>query len=279
VYEEAWQRGGMAITNTYTDLLTDEEANRTISEFLRAKIRDVVDDPEVARKLTPEFPFGTKRVILDTGYFETYNRSNVELVDLREEPIQKMTADGVETKSGRYDLDALVLATGYDALTGALTRLNPIGRGGVSLRERWSHQISTYLGLHVAGFPNFFIIHGPLTPSVMFNMPLGAELQSDWIADLIQFMRTQGLATAEATPQAEAEWKALIDELADATLFRRTPSWYTGGNVPGKPYQFLVHLGGPKYYEALATVTQPEYDGLELAPEPATVSNDVDAYS
>ncbi|MGQ0481687.1 MAG: flavin-containing monooxygenase [Pseudonocardia sp.] len=263
VYEEFWRDGGLGILfSSYRDLLTDPDANETLAEFVRAKIRETVRDPAIAERLLPDYYIGTKRQILDDGYYETFNRDNVELVDLRAEPIEAITPDGVRTAAGEYPLDTLVLATGYDAMTGALLRIDPVGRGGVTLRDRWAEGPRTYLGVTVAGFPNMFMVHGPESPSVLFNMPLGAELLGDWIADCITHLREQGMTTVEADPTAEPGWGAQVREIAHQTLFPLTDSWYTGANIPGKPRQFGIHLGGIKYHEELAEVAAGGYPGL-----------------
>ena len=268
LYEELWQRGGFHIFfGSYADILTDKEANRTLADFVRGKIREIVRDPQTAQKLMPDYYLGTKRQLLDGGYYETFNRDNVTLVDLREDPIQEIKPTGVRTAKGEYPLDMLVLATGFDAMTGALLRLNPKGRGGVSLAEKWRTRFDTYLGITIAGFPNLFMIHGPGSPSVLFNMPLGAELESAWIGDCVRYLRAHGLGAIEPTPDAEKNWDQEVAELADATLYPLTDSWYTGANIPGKPRQFCVHLGGPLYFQRLSEVAAQGYEGFVLEKE------------
>ena len=185
----------------------------------------------------------TKRPILDNGYFETFNRDNVSLVDLRDDPIERFTANSVVTQSGEHPIDMLVLATGFDAISGSLLRLNPKGRGGISLKERWQDRFHNYLGLTIGGFPNLFMIHGPGSPGVFYNMPLGAERETEWIGDCVRYLRDRGLGAIEPTPDAERNWDREITELANETLYPLTDSWYTGANIPGKPRQFCVHLG------------------------------------
>jgi len=215
----------------------------------------------------PDYYVGTKRQILDNGYYETFNRDNVTLVDLREDPILKITPEGVRTAKGEHRLDMLVLATGFDAISGALLRLNPRGRGGITLKEKWRERFDSYLGVTIAGFPNFFMIHGPGSPSVLFNMPLGAELESDWIGNCVRYLREHGLGAIEATPEAEVNWDREVCEIANRTLFPLTDSWYTGANIPGKPRQFCVHLGGPLYFQRLAEVAESGYQGFVLEKE------------
>jgi cation diffusion facilitator CzcD-associated flavoprotein CzcO len=212
--------------------------------------------------LMPDYYLGTKRQLLDNGYYETFNRDNVTLVDLREDPIQAITPAGVRTATGDHPLDMLVLATGFDAITGTLLRLNPKGRSGVSLKEKWRTRFDTYLGMAIADFPNLFLIHGPGSPSVLYNMPLGAERESAWIGDCVRYLRAHGLGAIEPTPDAEKLWDREVTELANATLYPLTDSWYTGANIPGKPRQFCVHLGGPLYFQRLSEIAAKGYEGF-----------------
>jgi cation diffusion facilitator CzcD-associated flavoprotein CzcO len=268
LYEELWQKGGFHLLfSSYADLLTNKEANRTLADFVRGKIRETVRDPRTAAKLMPDYYLGTKRQLLDNGYYETFNRDNVTLVDLREDPIQEITPEGVRTTTGNHPLDMLVLATGFDAISGALLRLNPKGRGGVSLKEKWNTHFDTYLGITIADFPNLFLIHGPGSPSVLYNMPLGAERESAWIGDCVRYLRERGLGAIEATPNAEKSWDREVTELADATLYPLTDSWYTGANIPGKPRQFCVHLGGPLYFQRISEVADKGYEGFVFEEE------------
>lgn len=268
LYEELWQKGGLHLLfGSYADIMTDKEANRTVADFVRGKIREIVRDPKTAAKLMPDYYLGTKRQLLDNGYFETFNRDNVSLVDLREDPIQEVTPTGVRTTTGDHPLDMLVLATGFDAISGALLRLNPKGRGGVSLAEKWRARFDTYLGIMIADFPNLFMIHGPGSPSVLFNMPLGAELESAWIGDCVRYLRERGLSAIEPTLDAEKNWDQEVAEISNATLYPLTDSWYTGANIPGKPRQFCVHLGGPLYFQRIAEVAAQGYEGFVLEKE------------
>ncbi|MFW3168849.1 flavin-containing monooxygenase [Geodermatophilus sp. CPCC 206100] len=262
VFEEAWQKGGVALRDCYRDLVTDPVANGHVAEFVRSKIRETVRDPAVAEKLMPEYYFATKRQVMDEGYYEVYNQDHVTLVDLREEPIETFTPDGVRTAEGEYPLDILVLATGYDAITGALRRINPVGRDGLALEDKWAESSRTYLGLSVVGFPNLFLFHGPGSPSVMFHMFYGAESQGDWMAECITYMREHGMATIEAVPEAEEAWAADVQALASRTLFPQTASWFTGANIPGKPREFMVYLAGPRYHENLREVAANDYEGF-----------------
>ena len=229
---------------------------------MRGKIREIVKQPETADKLMPDHFVMTKRPVLEDGYFETYNRDNVTLVDLREDPIERFTPTSVITQSGEHPIDMLVLATGYDAISGSMLRLNPKGRGGVSLKERWGDRFHNYLGLTIGGFPNLFMIHGPGSPGVFYNMPLGAERQMGWIGDLMRHLDGQGLGAVEPTSDSEEAWGNEVTGIANATLFPRTDSWWTGANVPGKPRYFSAYLGGSLYYQRIADVAARDYDGF-----------------
>ena len=262
-FEEMWDLGGInLLINSFSGAVVDPELNEEISEFVRGKIRGIVADPEVAQKLMPDYHIGTKRMILDNGYFETYNRDNVTLVDLRQEPILAFTATGAETAAEEYPLDMLVLATGYDAVSGSMLNLNPRGRDGVSLEQKWEDRFTTNFGINVAGFPNLFMIHGPGSPGVFFSMPLGAELQVQWIGDSIRHLQEQGYATMETTPEAETAWDEEIQQIANGTLYPKTNSWYLGANIPGKPRQFLGHLRGSQYFDQLAEVAERGFEGF-----------------
>ena len=217
----------------------------------------------------PDYYLGTKRQILDDGYYETFNRDNVSLVDLREDPIQEVTQTSVRTTMGDHPLDMIVLATGFDAISGTLLRLNPKGRGGVSLKDKWSSRFTTYLGMAIADFPNLFLIHGPGSPSVLYNMPLGAERETEWIGNCVRYLRDKGLGAIEPTPDSEKLWDQEVTELANETLYPLTDSWYTGANIPGKPRQFQVHLGGPLYFERLSEVAAKGYEGFVFEEETA----------
>jgi len=210
----------------------------------------------------PNYYFGTKRLILDNGYFEAYNRENVTLVDVRADPIERFTKAGLHTKSGEHEIDMLVLATGFDAVSGSMLNLNPKGRGGVSLQEKWENRFDNYLGATISGFPNLFMIHGPGAPGVFFTMPLGGERTTDWIAQCIRHLRQENLGCVEATADAEADWDREINSIADRTLYPLAESWYMGANIPGKPRQFLGHLRGSQYFDRLVEVAEAGYEGF-----------------
>lgn len=267
-FEQDWNKGGFEwMFGSFSDLVFNEEANKHAADFVREKIRAVVDDADVARKLIPtDYPIATKRLPLDNGYFETFNRENVELVDLRETPIEAIVASGVQTTDQTHPLDVLVFATGFDALTGPLTRLNIRGRDGVALKDKWTEGPRTYLGVAVEGFPNMFMVTGPGSPSVLGNMPTSIEQHVDWICDCITHLRENNSASIEATGEAEAQWGAHVKELADDTLFPQTDSWYLGANIPGKPRVFLPYVGGFGTYRKLCDdVAAKAYEGFKIS--------------
>jgi cyclohexanone monooxygenase len=266
-YRERWQRGGVCLAGTFSDLIVNQEANHTAAEFVRSQIREIVRDPAVAERLTPkDYPFATKRLCVDTGYYATFNRENVTLVDLRSTPIEAVTPQGVKTSATSYELDSIVFATGFDAMTGALANIDIRGREGLALKEKWSGGPRTYLGIMTAGFPNLFIITGPGSPSVLANMVLAIEQHGDWIANCLSYLRQQQLATIEAAQRAENEWVAHVNEVANYTLYPRANSWYMGANVPGKPRVFLPYIGGfGVYSDKCNEVAEKGYAGFVLS--------------
>ncbi|MBO0728410.1 MAG: NAD(P)/FAD-dependent oxidoreductase, partial [Acidimicrobiaceae bacterium] len=266
VFEAAWDQGGFVfVFGTFADLISDLEANETAAEFVRSKIDEIVNDPAVAERLKPrDFPFGTKRLPLDTNYYETFNRPNVTLVDLKETAIERVTASGVQTTAGHHDLDVLVFATGFDALTGPLVAMNIRGRGGRALADEWAEGPVTYLGLSVPGFPNLFTITGPGSPSVLSNMPVSIEQHVAWIGDCIEWMRQRGIDEIEANVDAAKEWTAHVQEVAHMTLYPKAASWYMGANIPGKPRLFLPYVGGLDVYSSKCNeVAASGYEGFE----------------
>ena len=266
-YERRWRRGGLGFSATYNDLLTSREANETAAAFFRKKIRAIVRDPAVADMLVAmDYPLGAKRICVDSGYYETFNREHVTLVDLRRDPIVAITPRGVRTASTEYALDSLVLATGFDAITGALLRIDIRGRAGLALREAWADGPRAYLGLAIAGFPNLFTITGPGSPSVLSNVLVSIEQHVDWIADCLAHMQIRGVETIEATPEAQEGWVVHVNELANATLFPLAKSWYTGANVPGKPRVFMPYVGGvPTYRKRCDAIAANGYEGFCLS--------------
>ena len=273
LYEALWQDGGLhMLFNSYNDLLLNKASNDTLAEFIREKIRAIVKNPITAEKLLPTYILGTKRQAIDDGYFETFNRDNVDLVDLRSDPIEKITTHGITTKSGEHPLDMLVLATGYDAITGKLLRLNPKGRGGIDLATAWSKRFFTYLGVAIPGFPNLFMVHGPQSPSVLYNMPYGGEMESDWIRDCIAYLRDKDMGAIEPAAGVDDGWAESVEQAAKQTLFYGTDSWYSGANIAGKHRQFIVHLGGPEYFKHLTQIATSNYAGFVLEKNTATLA-------
>ena len=244
-YEKLWQDGGSGgFLKAFPNILVHPGVNEVAADFVRQKIRETVKDPMTAAALSPEgYPFGVKRLCVDTDYFDTYNRSNVELVNLRDEPIEKITADAVDTAARHFELDALVFATGFDAVTGALLAVDIRGRDGATLKDAWSEGPQTYLGLTVAGFPNLFTITGPGSPSVIGNVITNCEYHVDWIAECLTHMRRRNLSTIEPDHGAQKDWGVHVAEVADRTLFPRANSWYLGVNIPGKPRVFMPYIG------------------------------------
>ena len=274
-YEAKWQEGGsISFLFSYTDLLTSQGANDTAAEFVRDKIRATVNDPETAELLCPnDHPIGTKRLILDTNYYETYNLPHVSLVDIRSAPIQEITADGVRTARSHYPLDAIVFATGFDAMTGAMRAIDIRVRNGITLERQWEHGPRTYLGLMVAGLPNLFMVTGPQSPGVKSQMILSIEMHVDWIARCLEHMRARGLGRIEATEAAQEAWVTHTREVADSTLYPKANSWYMGANIPGKPRVFMPYVAGVHVYKQKCDeVVARGYDGFVLTPAPVGVA-------
>ena len=247
--------------------MTDENANAFASNFIKGKIREVVRDPKTAAVLTDiNHPYGTKRPPVDSFYFETFNLDHVDLVDLRSTPIEAITPDGIRTSDVDYPLDIIVFATGFDAMTGTLLKIDIRGRGGQTLADAWSAGPLNYLGLQVAGFPNLFTVTGPGSPSVLSNMPVSIEQHVDWITNCIAHMETHGFASIETTQEAMAEWVEHVNDVANATLMpKANHSWYHGTNVPGKPVVFMPYAGGiPRYRKICDDVASDGYRGFEL---------------
>ena len=242
-YERRWTLGGVNFVHSFNDLMLDKTSNDTIADFVRAKIKAIVKNSETAESLCPkDHPLGSKRICVDTGYFETYNRPNVTLVDLKRTPVTQVQSHSVATASATYGLDALVCATGYDALTGAVLSIDIRGRAGQSLKQKWADGPRTYLGLMTSGFPNLFIITGAGSPSVLVNMVVGIEHHVEWICDCIGYLRKQGVATIETTKAAEDRWVEHVNQAANKTLFPLANSWFLGANIPGKPRVFMPYV-------------------------------------
>ena len=263
-FERRWASGGLGLVGSYADVFTNPAANDAVCEFIREKIRETVKDPTVADLLSPHTFIGCKRPCADTGYFETFNRPNVTLVDIRTSQIDEITPRGVRANGREYAADVLVLATGFDAMTGALFRIDIRGRGGMPLREKWADGPRTYLGLATASFPNLFTITGPGSPSVLANMIMGIEQHVDWIADCIAHLRSRGLGCIEAQRDAEDAWVAHVNEIAGRTIYPTCNSWYLGANIPGKPRVFMPYLGFPRYVAKCDEVARRGYEGFAL---------------
>ena len=269
-YEAMWQHGSnQAFLTGFNDLITNQASNDTAAEFVRGKIRSIVKDPKTAALLCPtDHPIGTKRLCVGTAYFETYNQPNVTLVDVRAAPIQEFTAKGIKTGGVEIEVDLLLFATGFDAMTGALNEIDIRGRNGLALKNKWAAGPTTYLGLAITGFPNFFIITGPGSPSVKSNMIFSIEQHVDWITDCIEFMQAKGIAAIEAEQGAETQWVAHVNEVASRTLYPLADSWYTGANVPGKTRVFMPYVGGiPAYRKICDDVATDGYRGFVLTKE------------
>jgi cyclohexanone monooxygenase len=264
-YESRWQKGGLAIYGSYADLLSDPAANETAAEFFRGKIRSIVKDPATAEKLCPTTYVGCKRVCVDTGYFDTYNRPNVSLADLREAPIEAIVPEGIRTADGRlHELDDIVFATGFDAMTGPLTRMDIRGAGGVTIQDAWAEGPKNYLGLTVVGFPNMFIIAGPGSPSVLSNMLPSIEQHVNFIGDTLDYLRAKGLKRIEAEESAQEAWVSHVNDTAALTILATCNSWYLGANIPGKPRVFMPYLGFAPYLEKCRDVAAKGYEGFAL---------------
>lgn len=265
-YVQRWLRGGLGFAGAYADIFINKAANDTAAEFVRGKIRGIVRNPAVAEMLLPkDYPLGTKRLCVDSAYYETFNRENVTLVDLRSTPITRITPAGLQTEDKEYPLDSIVFATGFDAFTGALCKIEIRGRNGCTLLQKWSSGPRTYLGLSVAGFPNLFIITGPGSPSVLSNMVPSIEQHVDWIADCLIYSRRHQCAVIEATTGAQNAWVAHVNAVANSTLFPLANSWYIGANVPGKPRVFMPYVGGVRNYrQKCDSVAARGYEGFTL---------------
>jgi cyclohexanone monooxygenase len=265
-YEARWQRGGLTFMSVYNNLLLDEPANDTAADFVRGKIAEIVKDPTTARLLQPNsHPIGTKRICVDTDYFATFNRPNVELVDIKTNPIEEITENAVRVAGSDYEADALVLATGFDAMTGSVAKIDIVGREGRTLNQKWAEGPRTYLGLMSAGFPNLFIITGPGSPSVLSNMIVSIEQHVDWIADCLAYLRGNGLVTMEADKTAEDKWVDHVNEVAHTTLYPQANSWYMGANIPGKPRIFMPYIGGVGVYrQKCDEVAAKGYEGFAM---------------
>ncbi|HEY2707414.1 MAG TPA: NAD(P)/FAD-dependent oxidoreductase [Caulobacteraceae bacterium] len=268
-FEEFWGVGGAGFLAAWGGVITDIDVNNEAADFVREQIGKTVKDPKTAEALKPnDHPIGTKRICVDIDYFETYNRPNVTLVNLKQTPIEAITPTSVRTSEATFDVDAIVFATGFDAMTGTLLAIDPKGVGGRSLKDAWAEGPKAYLGLAVADFPNMFIVTGPGSPSVLSNMINSIEQHVEWIIDCVSYMRDRGLTRIAADAQTQEDWVAHVREVADKTLFPRAASWYMGANIPGKPRVFMPYIGAG-YRQKCADVAAAGYEGFELVGAPA----------
>ncbi len=265
-YETRWIKGGLTFMGVYNNLALDQAANDSAADFVRSKIAEIVKDPETARLLQPNnHPIGSKRICVDTEYYATFNRPNVALVDVKSSPIEEILPNGVRVGGKDYKLDALVLATGFDAMTGSVAKIDIRGRDGQTLNRKWEAGPRTYLGLMSEGFPNLFIITGPGSPSVLSNMIVSIEQHVDWIADCVGYMRDRGIDVMEARKDAEDKWVDHVNEVAHGTLYPQANSWYMGANIPGKPRIFMPYIGGVGAYRQICNdVAAKDYEGFAM---------------
>jgi len=265
-FEKKWQEGGLGFTSAFGDTGASKQANDIAADFVRNKIRTIVKDSEVAELLCPDQVLGCKRVCVDSHYFETYNRANVQLVNVKEHPIEAITAEGLIHKGQHYQFDMIIYATGFDAMTGSLLKIDITGKNVLSLQDKWLAGPRTYLGLCTHGFPNFFTVSGPGSPSVLSNMIITIEQHVNWIIDCMTHLRDNNLSTIEALEEAENDWVTQTNEIANGTLFPTCNSWYLGANVPGKPRIFMPFAGGfPAYAKICSEVAEQHYRGFELS--------------
>ena len=263
-FERRWQKGGLTFLGAFGDLLIDPASNDLCAEFVRSKIREIVDDPAVAELLSPHTLIGAKRLCLGTDYYETYNRPDVSLVDVGSTPISAITPTGVQVGDQTYDVDVIVFATGFDAMTGSLLAVDIRGRDGLSLHEAWHAGPRTYLGLEIPGFPNLFTVSGPGSPSVLTNMMVSIEHHVNWIADCIAYLRDNNKQTIEALPESADQWVEYVNAVAAFTVYPAANSWYLGANIPGKPRIFMPLIGFPPYVEQCAEIAEKGYEGFAL---------------
>ena len=265
-FQERWDYGGLGFMAAFSDLLLSDESNKTAADFVKGKIREIIKDPKTAEILTPKNIIGCKRLCVDSGYWETFNRPNVTLVDISDPPIERITATGLVARGQDYTFDCLVLATGFDAMTGALLKVDIRGRGGVTLKDKWAEGPKSYLGLTIVGFPNLFTITGPGSPSVLTNMLPSIEQHVDWIADCLDALRARGANVIEPIDSAQETWVGQVGHSASITLRSTCSSWYVGANIPGKPRVFMPYIGGlPAYIQACEAVVAGDYKGFALS--------------
>ena len=272
IFEDRWAVGGTRFMSSFKDIATDQAANDATAEFVREKIRGIVEDPETAELLVAkDYPIGTKRICADSGYFETFNRDNVRLVDINKNPIHEITPKGVLAGEEEHEFDAIIFATGFDAMTGALLKIDVRGRHGLTLEQKWEAGPRTYLGLMTAGFPNMFTITGPGSPSVLSNMMVSIEQHVDWISDCLAYLRENNIGEMEADQAAEDAWVEHGITVAYKTLYPKAASWYMGANIPGKPRVFMPYIGGVgNYRQKCDEIAANGYEGFRLEPVSGT---------
>ena len=267
IYEKAWEKGGLQFRATFNDLVTNIDANKTASEFIKGKIRQTVTNKKFANILSDiDHPYAGKRPPIDSHYFETFNRDNINLIDLRSNPIMHIDNEGIQTKENHFNLDIIVFATGYDAMTGPLLNMNITGKQNLKLKDCWKEGPQTFLGLQIPGFPNLFTITGPGSPSVLTNMPMAIEQHVEWIRDCISYMSNKNHSTIEADQKSAEKWGDEVNAVANKTLLPTVKhSWYLGANIPGKPQVFMPYAGGlPKYTEVCNEIKNNNYKGFNL---------------
>jgi cation diffusion facilitator CzcD-associated flavoprotein CzcO len=266
-FDEFWNIGGLPFLGAFNDILFNDDANQACIDYWRSRIDEIIDDPKVAALLTPDEEFGCKRLCAGTGYYETFNRDNVTLVDVRNKGIERLTPGGLRAGGVDYDLDTIIYATGFDAMTGSVTRIKITGKDGQTIQEKWDEGPKTYLGLMISGFPNMFNMVSAGSPSVLATMVTSAEQHGDWVGECLEYMRDNGKAVIDATLEAEAEWSAAVKRAGDASLRTNCDSWYVGSNVEGKPRAFAPYIGGwPPYVARCNAETQSDYANCVLTP-------------
>jgi cation diffusion facilitator CzcD-associated flavoprotein CzcO len=264
-FDEFWNIGGLPFLGAFNDILLNDDANQACIDYWRSRIDEIIDDPKVAALLTPDEEFGCKRLCAGTGYYETFNRDNVTLVDVRDKGVERLTPGGLRAEGVDYDLDTIIYATGFDAMTGSVTRIKITGKDGQTIQEKWDEGPKTYLGLMISGFPNMFNMVSAGSPSVLATMVTSAEQHGDWVGECLEYMRDNGKAVIDATPEAEAEWSAEVKRAGDASLRTNCDSWYVGSNVEGKPRAFAPYIGGwPPYVARCNAETRSNYANCVL---------------
>ena len=264
IYEEAWARGGLMFMGIFNDILVNAEANATAQDFFRRKLKSIIKDQTAADALMPDFALGCKRLVVGTDYYETYNRANVSLVNVKDTPIERITPTGMRVAGQEHELDAIVFATGFDAIAGPILNIDIRGRGGVAMRDKWARGPSCYLGVMPAGFPNLFTVTGPGSPSVLSNVVKSIEQHVDFIADCVTKMRDAGRNIIEPLEEAEQAWVLHVDDIASRSVFKSCNSWYLGSNIPGKPRVFTAYIGWPQYAAELAAIVEDDYRGFVI---------------